>query len=144
MALFNLYRDELFKQFGKKALYGDQLTKIGKKLIGTKYVGTYSQDTIPLNKSGYMIVNTDLVKNSGTHWVAIYSTKTHVYIYDTFGRKSNKLLTHLTKSAKKINKKIVDSDPDNEQRGLSEVCGILCVSWLLTIKKLGIKKAILV
>lgn len=139
---FRKHRDKLFKKFGRKALDNFQLDKICKDYLKSKYIGTFAQDKIPLNKEGYMIVNTDKSGKPGTHWVAIYSTNKTFYVYDSYGRSTKSLLKILTKKLKNKKIKIVDSDRDQEQRGNSEVCGVLCCAWLFTCRDLSVRNAI--
>lgn len=142
--LFKKYKKQLIKQFGKKALYNDQLDNICTKLFGSKYLGTHPQDQVVL-KPGYQIINVDTSKQSGSHWVGIYQTQNTVYIYDSFGRPSSTLLKILTKKLNKKNIKFVDSDNEPEQFGyISEICGQLCISFLMVVKELGVKRAILI
>jgi len=146
---FRKHRDKLFKKYGRKALNDLQLDKICSGYLKSKYIGTFPQDKIPLNKEGYMIINTDREGKPGLHWVAIYSTNKTFYVYDSYGRSTKSLLKILTKKLKNKKIKIIDSDKDPEQRDAykgkkygSEVCGQLCCSWLFTVKDLGIKNAI--
>ena len=44
---FLKYKQQFIKQFGKKALYDNQLTDEGKILFGKNYLGTFSQNDIP-------------------------------------------------------------------------------------------------
>ena len=140
---FRKHRDKLFKKYGRKALDNVQLDKICRAYLGSKFIGVFPQDKIPLNKSGYMIANTDKSGKPGLHWISIYSTKKTFYVFDSYGRSTKSLLRILTKKLKDKKIKIVDSDPDQEQIGdTSEVCGVLSAAWLFTCRDLGIKAAL--
>jgi hypothetical protein len=139
--LFLLYKKKIIKILGNKATTDAELNEVGMRMFPKKFRGVYPQDKFP-SKSGYYIVNTDVSTGPGEHWVAVYSTASKLYIYDSFGRCSKKLLKHLTKNNTK--KEIVDSQYDAEQFGDSEICGPLCLSWLAVVRDLGIKKALLV
>lgn len=148
---FRAHRDRLFKKYGRGALYNDELDKICKDYLKHKFIGTFPQDKTPLDKTGYMIINTDRAGKPGTHWVAIYSTPKVFYVYDSYSRSSISLLRILSKKLKqKKIKMIVDSDrSDAEQRDAykgkkygSEVCGQLCCAWLFCVYDLGIRNAI--
>ena len=68
----------------------DLINKLGKHLFGIKFKGVYSSDdTIP---KGYVIVNVDKSNQPGSHWLAICDN----LVYDSFGRKTSKLIPHLT------------------------------------------------
>jgi len=141
MKSFLRHKKRLLKQLGSRALYNTQLDQKAALLFGPRYLGTHSQDTAILNRSGFQIINVDTTNQPGTHWVALYSTPKTIYVYDSFGRPTSRLLKHLTKAAKNRKLSIVDSDKDPEQFGNSQICGVLCLSWLLCVKELGIKNA---
>ena len=141
-AFFQKVSKLLIKRFGKSGLYNDTIDKYGIKAFGSKWNGCHSQDQIVWG-IGYQIINVDTSKKKGSHWVGLYITKGRVYVYDSFGRPTPKLLKILTKQAKTRGIKIIDSERDPEQFGeLSEICGQLTMAWLQTIKQLGIKSAL--
>ena len=139
--IFLQYKHQLIKQLGRDPQFSDVLEKVGKKLLGMKFKGVFPQDRFPASKEGYYIVNTDTANQSGTHWVAIVNTKKNVYIHDSFGRKSKKILKYVVKNAKALQKNIIEADPDLEQ-GNSNVCGCIALAFLLTAKQVGIKQAL--
>ena len=141
-AHFLNYKNQLLKIYGTKALDNEMMTVLGNNYIGTNFKGVFPQNKVPLDKPGYFIVNTDFDGEAGTHWVALISTSKKIYIYDSFGRKHEKLLKNITKRAKFIGKKVVDSDPDPEQFGNTEICGPLSIAFLLVAKKFGPAKAV--
>ena len=89
-------KNMLISKLGRKALSNLELNKIGVKLFGKKYLGTRPQDAI-MYKNGFQIINTDTSNKRGEHWVALFITDKNVYVYDSFGRPTKKLLTILTK-----------------------------------------------
>ena len=139
---FLAYKKKIIKLLGKCGLMDIQITKTCKKLFGNKYLGTYSQDRVPMNLQGYCIANVDTTGMKGSHWVALVFQPNHCYVYDSFGRQGGNLLPILVK--KLGDKKIIhiDSDENPEQFGNSEICGQLCISFLLTVEKYGIKKTV--
>ena len=139
--LFLKYKKQIIRIEGKGALDNIQLDKIGKQLLGKKYIGTYAQDELP-SRSGYMIVNVDTSKKINTpdaHWVAIYQTPKTLYIYDSYGRLTKNVLKIISKTT---TKKIVDSKHDPEQYGHTNICGHLAMSFLCVAHDLGIRKAL--
>jgi hypothetical protein len=94
------------------------------------------------DKPGYYIVNTDLYGKPGVHWVSVIITRKRVYVWDSFGRASNKLLKVLSKNSKIANKLIVDADYDPEQKISEMLCGQISLAWLLTADEVGIKNAL--
>lgn len=138
--LFLKKKNEYIKQCGKQALYDYQLKQLIPFLDGVYYQNTM------IIKSGYFIINTDVStsNNGGIHWIACYinKSKTRCYIYDSFSRTLNYLISVLLEKLKKHNIKVYMSDVrDKEQYGNSEVCGALCCAWLYVVKTLGIRKA---
>ena len=139
--VFRLYKAELIQKLGRKALNNDTIDKYGKLLFQSKYRGSFAQDQKFEKKSGYYIINTDLEKGPGLHWIALILTPKTAYIYDSFSRDPKKLLHHLLQHLS--NYKIVSSDrKDSEQKGDSSICGHASLAFLLTAQKLGIFSAI--
>ena len=136
------YKKELIQKLGTRGLYDDQLTAKGRELFGKRYLGTFSQDTIPLNKHGYMICNVDTQTQKGSHWVAIHSTPKTLYIYDSFGRSTQRLLPLLEQNMKEKKVHHFDSNYLPEQFGKTQICGQLSLAWLCVVKQYGIKKAL--
>ena len=139
--LFNKYKKQIINQVGKKALDNFQLEKLGKELIGSKFIGIFAQNELP-EKNGYMIVNTDTSKkinSNKAHWIGVYQTPKTLYIYDSFGRHTKNVLKVISR---KTTKKRKDSKHDAEQFGYSEVCGQLSLSWLCVAHDIGIRKAL--
>lgn len=136
------YKKELIQKLGTRGLYDDQLTKEGRELFGKRYLGTFSQDEVPLHKTGMMVVNVDTKSQKGSHWVAIYSTPKCLYVYDSFGRNTKRLLPILEKNmeSKKIHH--IDSNYLPEQFGASQICGVLALSWLCIVRDMGVRKAL--
>jgi hypothetical protein len=140
--LFRDYKKKFITIFGSKALTNHTINFICKKLFGKEWIGCYSYDEFPLKTPGYGIINTG--KKIGIHWVSVYIKKNTVYVYDSFGRPTGQILSRFKRRLEKNKLIIVESDNDAEQRGNSEVCGHLSISFLCVVKKLGIKKAILI
>lgn len=145
-ALFDDTKKKLIKAIGnRKAMNDIQITTICKELFGNKYLNTFSVDKAPVSKPGYMVVNTDKYGNKGIHWVACIKKGNTMYIFDSFARRASRILKILTDKLKEKNIKIVNSDlTDSEQRGDSEVCGMLCIAWLYVAHTMGVKTALLI
>jgi hypothetical protein len=146
---FNKHKKALIKAMGTKSTTDRQLNTMAKQLFGAKYLGTYSQDNIPWKKvnsilnfnNTFAIINTDPVGKHGVHWVALYITAKTVYIWDSYGRNSKALLPLFVAQLKTRKYRFKDSDNDIEQSKKSQICGQLCLSWMLTVKDLGIMNA---
>jgi len=129
-----------------------ELQKIGRQLFGSKFLGVFEQDCLPLSsmKNKYAIINVDKKRNSrgnlnrGSHWVAIANKSGKLLIFDSFGRQTKKLLQHLYKQMKKNKIGYKDTEYDAEQHWIQQNCGQLAVSWLVYFDKYGPEKAKLI
>ena len=136
---FNELKDRIIKIWGNKALYDNQITDIGQQLLGKKYVGTFPIDRVPLSGSDkYMIANVDGSGFPGSHWVAVFLKGDTIYVYDSFARKSKKLLKPLHDKAKKYKKNIIDINAKSDQKNHTEICGAISLSFLYIVHKYGI------
>jgi len=142
-AYHNKLKNEIIKEWGKKALDDQQVSEIGKNLLGSKYKGTFPIDKVPFtNTSKYFIINVDKSGMPGSHWVAIYQdTKRTFYIYDSFARTSKKLLKYLYDKAKLKGFKIIDTNKKADQFGKTQICGPISLSWLKCVEQFGIETA---
>ena len=114
---------------------GDQeLTIVGKQFFGDDYIGTFPSDKIP-KKNGYMIVNLDNSSQGGSHWIALYQKNGKKYVYDSFGRKTKKILPSLKGGS------IFDAEYDPEQGIREGNCGARSMSFLYVLDKLGLDVA---
>ena len=136
--LFLKHKKALIKAHGNKALDNFQIDAICHPIFGARWRGCNPQDKI-VWKTGYQIINTDTSRGGGIHWVSIYITPKKIHVYDSFGRSTKRLLKILTSQATSKNINIIESKRDAEQFGSTEVCGHLSISWLLCVKRLGIK-----
>ena len=138
--LFKKYKRRFINKLGRKSTYNDQLDALGGGEF-KRWNGVHSQDRY-VDKPGFQILNTDISGGEGDHWVAAYRTPKQLYIYDSFGRPTNKLLRGLNRRMSGNGIKIVDADYDPEQKGDSEICGCLALSWLCVVRDLGIREAL--
>jgi hypothetical protein len=146
-ARFKTYKDALIRIYGRGPLDSDQIGEFGIEAFGASWRGVSGQDAVktPM-KAGYYIVNTSkTAKSPGVHWMGLYVTSAGAYTYDSFARSGAKMLSELGGRRKKGSGAFVDSDrKDAEQRGASAVCGHLSLAWLLVVRDLGIRSAILI
>ena len=146
--LFEKYKKKYIKKLGKKALFDDELDKVAKKEFGNKFQGVYAvNEQFKPTNGKYYIINTDTKDSSGEHWVAIKLAPKKLYFYDSFSRDAKKITPILLKRFK--NRQIIQADQkDTEQMPVdkdgkrTEICGVLCLSFLSVIQELGIRKAL--
>ena len=136
---FNELKDRIIKIWGNKALYDNQITDIGQQLLGKKYIGTFPIDRVPLSGSDkYMIANVEGSGLPGSHWLGVFLKGDTIYVYDSFARKSKKLLKPLHDKAKKYKKNIIDINAKSDQKNHTEICGAISLSFLYIVHKYGI------
>ena len=141
MKEFRKHKKQIITLLGREALVGATLNSVARDLFGSKFRGVYAQNENTY-KNGYYIINTDLAGKAGLHWVALYITPKTVYVFDSFGRKSANLLPHVVAAHK--HKRVIDTDHDRDQSDSSSMCGQLCLAWLMVVKSLGVRAALLV
>ena len=142
MNRYNTILNQVYRKLGKGVTTDKQLTTHGKLLLKADYIGTFSQDH-PLRRLGgkrkYFIINVDKSNKPGSHWVGVYYDGTKFYIYDSFGRRSSKLLPHFIKT---VGYKYADVDRDAEQKVRENSCGQRSLAWLLFVHKYGIQQGL--
>ena len=124
----NIYKDymKILKEYiGNDTTYNDDLERKGKKIFGSRFLGVFSSDKLPTNiKSREMyIANLDKSNESGSHWIAVYKKNNKLYVYDSFGRKSKKIIPSIYRK-KGASIKIKDTQYDAEQHKKEENCGL--------------------
>jgi hypothetical protein len=128
---------------GNETTYSTDLERAGVKLLGSKFRGVFPSDKIPpLNDlKSYAVLNLDSSNQAGSHWIAVAHDNGKTYVYDSFGRKAVKIIPSLFHSG---NGRIINTDPDAEQKIKETNCGARCITWLLFFDRYGAKKALLI
>ena len=118
-----------------------ELNKIGSDLLGDRFMGVYSKDTIPWaslvdSPGNCCIANVEIASDPGTHWIALYgpSDTRFPILYDSFGREFNEILT-TTADYKMRRKEVTLTEGDPEQRVSEKNCGQRCLAFLATCQK---------
>lgn len=138
--VFSKHKRQMIKRLGIEPTTDEQLTRVGRELFNTKYIGTFPQDYKPKAspKRQYFIINTHTSGQPGEHWVAIVKNGKTYYIYDSFARSASKLLPVFIG---KLSKYIESDKGDQEQHG-GAICGQLCLAWLTVVHTLGVRNAL--
>lgn len=115
--------------------YMSQLDKIGKRLFGDKYVGTYPSDKVPtLQQNQYCIANLDSSGGNGSHWIALCKDDKNIQlVYDSFGRETKKII--------KLKDKNKQSERDAEQDILENNCGARSLAFIYVFDRFGRERA---
>jgi hypothetical protein len=130
----------VYKLKNKSTTNGHELNIYAKNNLNN-FKGIYMQNYSKIPKSSTpscYIINTDLVGGPGIHWVAIYTTGKHYYIYDSFGRQSKKIIPKFVKGGVRF----TDSDYDAEQKDYETNCGQRALAWLVFRQRYGIHNAL--
>ena len=119
-----------------------ELELLGKQFIGSKFIGVFAVDSkINLGKlkQVYFIINNDKIGQPGQHWISVVKSNNNLYVHDTFGRPSKKLIKVFYDKMYGSGYNIKDTDNDKEQGPYQMDCGIRAVSSLMIAKKHGVK-----
>jgi len=135
--LYEKYLNSIENIHGSGETNGGQLHKIGKKMFKNKFRGVFPSDEIPVFRSGeYSIINLDSGDQPGSHWVACVKKNKKTYVYDSFGRKTIKIIPSLIQSGNGI---IVESENDKEQARKEDNCGQRCLAALQVYNNHGVE-----
>jgi hypothetical protein len=132
------------KMVGRGTTFGSQLMKAGKTLLGKAFAGVFASDEIPHLKGiqRYAILNLDKSWQPGSHWIGLAREGKNDYIiYDSFGRKSSKIVPEVFNKTKGY---VIDVDPDPEQKVNEDNCGARSLAWLHIYDKYGPGVALLI
>ena len=126
---------------GNKSTYQHELETACIRLLGREFKGVYPSDQIPvLNElKKYAIINLDRSTEPGSHWVAIAYRDNKILVYDSFGRKTVKIMPALFRSGN--GSAIFDTENDPEQDAKESNCGARAVAFLLFFEHYGWNQA---
>ncbi len=131
---YNVWLKEIQKVMGRTTTSTNELNLAGSALLGRQYRGAWPSDQIPKLKSGQVaIANLDNSQQPGSHWVALAQSGGQLIVYDSFGRKSKKILPAVYKGGKLA----IDTELDIEQGKPQKNCGQRCLAALAVFKMYG-------
>lgn len=166
-----LYQDVLEKimypLLGKKITFGNDLTAAGMKLFGRNFLGAFASDRISefgnskvhlgINDDGSPTTNDNINKKShlyaisnlddstmpGSHWIglAFDVNSKKIWVYDSFGRKTNEIIPSLVQ---RYGNKLKQVDDDAEQLVSQDDCGARTMAWLYVFDRHGSELAKLI
>lgn len=133
---YNQYLRQIEAKYGNKETDNEQLHKWGKSILGNKFKGVYASDQIPrLRNNEMIIVNLDKSNEKGSHWVGIAKHARFNILYDSFGRKTFKIIPSLVQSGNGVT---LETENDKEQRELESNCGQRSLAALKVFKNYGV------
>lgn len=144
------YIKHLYKQLtiNNKKTYGGGITSnmelntLGKQYLNKDFIGVFAVNS-PINldtkKKVYFIINNDTMGRPGEHWISVVKSGKNIYIHDTFGRPSKRLLKMFYDRMINEGYTIKDCEYDKEQKPYQEDCGVRSVASLMIAKKYGVK-----
>lgn len=138
--MYDKILSQLESIIGNETTWSNDLTELGKVLLGDKFIGVFSADNIPqeiYKRDVYALVNLDDSDEPGSHWIALASVDGVVHVYDSFGRMTSKILPSLKGG-------FIDADEDAEQHIKETNCGQRSLSWLVLFDTQGRDIALLV
>ena len=141
--LFKYYHKALVSKLGDKALDDVTIDKVCRMEFAA-WAGVFPSDKLKLKPYYYYVINVDRHDQSGSHWLACYTSGKRAYIYDSYSRPILKLVPHLVKSIRKAGYSLGKTNEvkNQEQRGwTSETCGDYSIAFLMVVRDLGITKA---
>ena len=132
------------KTMGNQITFTNDLEKFGKYVLGNKFQGVFPSDQtkkLTILKP-YSIINLDKSTQPGSHWIALAydPTEDSVTVYDSFGRKSKKIIPNIYS----LYSGVIDTEYDAEQRIREDNCGQRCLAWLMVYEGLGKEAAKLI
>jgi hypothetical protein len=103
-----------------------EINRIGSILLGSKWIGVFPLDKVPLDREGGLVVNTQPSTLRGEHWLAVYITLYKINVFDPFGFYYPSLLVNRieTMNRSTFYNNVMYQDP------LSKTCGQYCLLWL--------------
>ena len=123
---------------GSRVTNNLQLTKLGKEIFGSDYLGTFSSDQFPkyIRENTCFILNTDSKKskNKYGHWVSFIKINKKLYYFDSFMRSPSELSKYWTNRKLFSINKIDRTESYNESN-----CGERALSMLILMKRYGEK-----
>ena len=126
----------MIETIGCDTTYNVELDKVAKRRIGRQFIGVYPADETPdLSKYdiAYAIVNTDKATDAGTHWLALIRINNTTYLYDSYGRPKGSLSPYF----KNKNWKMTNPNKEQLKTLSSNICGQICIAYILTVKRYG-------
>ena len=142
-ARFRGYKKLLIQHVGRGPMDDVTIEQIGKNEFGKRWAGVFCSDEakkVLKLRDAFCIVNTATSTGRGSHWLAVYMTvRGSGFVYDSFGREPQRVIWRLSREAMAEHVALHSTNPDQEQRGFSALCGQNSLAWLLCVRDVGVK-----
>jgi hypothetical protein len=136
------YKRLLVKEVGRGPMDNEKINEIGISEFGERWAGVFPSDkarALLKMRDRFAIVNTATSHGRGSHWLGVYMTPSGTgIVYDSFGREPQRVLWRLTRAALAEHVAVHGTNPNQEQRGFSALCGQISLAFLLSVRDLGI------
>ena len=87
--------------------------------------GVYSGNNLPRKKDGAYVINLDEFVDVGTHWIALFCSRSEIIYFDSFG------VEHVPGEIKEfIGNKNIEADIFRVQAKKSKMCGYFCIGFI--------------
>lgn len=140
--LFREYKAKLIAAKGNGALDEGSIQKIGLAAFGAHWGGVVARDRVRIAPNKSYVVNTSAHGGRGVHWVALHTSRSAAYLYDSYNRPVRRLLPHLVKSIEAHGYHLADTEHAADQIGHeSRTCGDDALAWLWVVRECGIRAA---
>ena len=97
----------------------------------------------PVRPNRFYVVNSGFRGGPGAHWTGLYiSPGGRAYIFDSFARMATKIVPATVRRLEREHFVIEDANSVPDQRGASEICGVLSLSWLMAVRDHGIRRSL--
>lgn len=141
LATYEKALKKIRKDMGIRITDNTQLDKVGRLLFRDRWRGCYPADIDPKvsREQPYAIINTK--RSPGEHWMScVWVNPRTRLIYDSFGRKALTITSDPKKMAPK-GVRVVETEPDPEQKILQTDCGQRCLAFLVAVSLHGVEAA---
>jgi hypothetical protein len=135
---------DIEKKVGKGVTTDTTLNRLGRQLLGKSFLGVFSSDFKPramrTGRTSSFIINVDGSNLPGSHWLAVakHPAVNKFIIYDSFARKSKKLIPNFIKT---VGYEYVDINRKSDQKIHEDNCGQRSLAFLVFLKKYGVEAA---
>jgi hypothetical protein len=139
--LYNQYKIDLIKLLGHGKTGSRSVDALGHTAFGARWGGVFGHDEVQPSPGKFYLINTSKSNQKGAHWLAMVTTRSHAFLYDSFSRSVSRLVPQLVKRLSESGFSPIFDRHRQEQYGESNLCGQIALAWLLVVRDLGLLRA---